>query len=157
MASELEVLVGFAQNYMAGRRAGFTETANDSRDAERRIERLANYKATPPADAALADALETIIEVCDGLMPGECATITAAAAALRARAVTTVPLSALVCVGRARFPRTGGNAGIAWYVEDALSDTGGFCSGSPCNGELLFVLPTTAKRALLAASNAGGA
>ena len=57
-ANELDLLVGFAQNYMAGRRAGFTETANDSRDAERLIERLAKYKATPlPADAALADAV----------------------------------------------------------------------------------------------------
>jgi len=63
-----------------------------------------------------------------------------------------LPLSALVCVGRARFPRTGGNAGISWHVEDALSDTGGFRSGNPCNGELLFVLPATAKRAMLAAS-----
>jgi hypothetical protein len=68
------------------------------------------------------------------------------------KAVAEVPLSSLVCVGRAKFPRTGGNAGISWYVEDALADTGGFRSGSPCNGELLFVLPTTAKRAMLAAS-----
>jgi hypothetical protein len=70
-------------------------------------------------------------------------------------AVAEVPLSSLVCVGRAKFPRTGGNAGISWYVEDALADTGGFRSGNPCNGELLFVLPTTAKRAMLAAKGEG--
>jgi len=118
--------------------------------------------ATPlPADAALADLLK-VVESQLGHAADVGATYVAftreetmrIAAALRARpqAVAEVPLSALVCVGRARFPRTGGNAGISWHVEDALSDMGGFRSGSPCNGELLFVLPTTAKRAMLAAS-----
>ena len=107
-------------------------------------------------DAALADALEAASNRCHGQ---DVAALRKAAAALRARPqavagepLSSVLLSALVCVGRARFPRTGGNAGISWHVEDPLSDTGGFRSGSPCNGELLFVLPTTARISMLAAS-----
>lgn len=84
-ANELELLVTFAQQYIAGRRAGFIETANDSRDAERLIERLANYKqATPPADAALADELESIA-LGDSTATKD--VLMKAAAALRARAV----------------------------------------------------------------------
>lgn len=113
------------------------------------------------ADAALADEATAVAQMMETAKQNAFVVrvLRDCAAALRARPqavaeepMPSVPLSALVCVGRARFPRTGGNAGISWHVEDPLSDTGGFRSGSPCNGELLFVLPTTAKRAMIAAS-----
>lgn len=63
-----------------------------------------------------------------------------------------VPLDALVCVGRAQFPQRGGNAGLSWHVVDALGDTEGFRSGSPCNKELLFVIPAQFKRAAILAA-----
>jgi hypothetical protein len=58
-----------------------------------------------------------------------------------------VPLDALVCVGRAQFPQRRGNAGLSWYVADALGNAGKFKSGVPYNNELLFVIPAHSKRA----------
>ena len=51
----------------------------------------------------------------------------------------------VICVGRARFPKAGGNAGISWYAEDTLGDTAGHRTGQPNDGELLFVLAAAQK------------
>jgi hypothetical protein len=62
----------------------------------------------------------------------------------------SVPVSSLVCVGKARFNKIGGDVWPSWFVQDAV-DTGGFRYGQPANKELLFVIPASAKRAIAAA------
>ena len=61
----------------------------------------------------------------------------------KARPLYAAPVPAAVpvvrCVGRARFPRNGGNAGLSWYVEDI-----GGCV--PKDGEPLFVIAAAQKK-----------
>ena len=104
-------------------------------------------KATPPADAALADVLK-IVESQLGHAADVGATYVAftrdetirIAARLRAlsQPATVAQVPELYCVGRANYPPRGGNVGINWHVVGVADVPYRTCV--PKNGELLFVL-----------------